>query len=244
MSGFGRVDMQPAFILHARAYRESSQILEVFCRDHGRIGLVAKGARRPRSRWAGLLRAFMPLNLSWSGRGGLFTLRNAEPSGASSEVSGSQLMSGFYLNELILKLLERGDGHPELFAWYAQALSELAENRDTEPVLRRFEVNLLNEVGYGLNLTHDAVSHQPLVPDQNYQYVIEQGAVPAESGEFGEAGNFVFSGADILAIGTGIYASGQQLRSAKRLLRAVLNHHLGGRPLKTRQVLASMRRCV
>ncbi len=241
MTGAGRVEMQPAFILHARAYRESSQILEVFCRDHGRIGLVAKGARRPRSRWAGLLQAFVPLNLSWSGRGGLFTLRNAEPSGMSPAVSGSQLMPGFYLNELILKLLERGDGHPELFVWYAHTLSELGQGHDAEPVLRRFEVNLLNEVGYGLNLTHDAVSHQPLVPDQNYEFVIEQGAVPAEPGQ---SGNFVFSGADILAISAGIYSTGQQLRSAKRLLRTVLNHHLGGRPLKTRQVLASMRRCV
>ncbi len=235
------VDMQPAFILHARAWRESSQILEVFCRDHGRIGVVARGARRARSRWAGHLRAFLPLSMSWSGRGGLCTLRSAEPTARSLEVTGMRLMAGFYLNELIMKFLERGDAHPELFAWYVQTLEQLAQDHDTEAVLRRFEVTLLREVGYGLNLTHDAVDHQPLDPEQTYQFVIEQGAVPVGAGQ---SGQLVFSGADILAIGSGVYSDQRKLHSAKRLLRVVLDHYLGGRPLKTRQVLASMRRCV
>jgi len=241
MSVTGRVDMQPAFILHARAYRETSQILEVFCPDYGRVGVLAKGARRPRSKWAGDLRQFLPLNMSWSGRGGLCTLRNVEASDHSLAASGMRLMAGFYLNELIMRFLEPGDAHPQLFAGYAHALADLSESGHTEAVLRRFEVTLLQEAGYGLNLTHDAVDHRPLAPGQTYEFVIEQGAVPVQPGG---CDGLVFSGAEILATGSGRYADERQLQSAKRLLRAVLNHYLSGRPLKTRQVLASMRRCV
>jgi len=234
------VESQPAYILHAKPYRETSQLLEVFTRDHGRIGLVAKGSRRPKSRLRSALQLFQPLSISWSGRGELMTLRMAEVIASADNLSGETLMSGFYINELVLKLLRRGDPHRDLFVHYAATLGLLAEApEDIEATLRRFEVALLDEIGYGLNLQHDAVAHDPLRPEQEYEYLVEKGPVATVSRQ-GSA--MVFNGAELLAIGQGDLSDADVRRSAKRLLRTVLEHHLDGRPLKTRDVFARMKR--
>lgn len=240
MSERRSVDSEPAFILHARNYRETSQLLEAFTPCHGRIGLVAKGARRNKSPFRGAVRLFQPLSISWSGRGDLATLRTAECSTSVTDLVGTALMAGFYVNELVLTLLHRSDPHRDLFAHYTATLVGLADAvDDVEVVLRRFEMTLLSEVGYGLSLDHDSVHHAELSPSQRYEYRIERGPVPVDATHDSD---MVFTGAELLAIGQGNFVEQETLSSAKRLLRNVLEHHLGGRPLKTRSVFASMKR--
>jgi DNA repair protein RecO (recombination protein O) len=238
VSSIERVDMEIGYLLHARPYRETSQILEVLSHHHGRVGLVARGARRPKSRWGPVLRPFQPLYLSWSGRGSLYTLRAVEPSGPPVEATGLRLMSGYYLNELLMTLTHRGDPHPELFAHYGAALSGLVAKQDAETALRQFEVALLAETGYGLVLNRDTSNDEPLQAEKLYEYVIDRGpvAVPVQS-----SGDLIFTGEELMSISSGKFANRQALRSGKRLLRAVLHHQLGGRPLKTRAVLAAMK---
>lgn len=235
-----RADMQPAFVLHLRAWRETSGILELLTSEHGRISLVARGMRRSRPGLSGILQPFHPVMVSWSGRGGnLMTLRNAESMGPPLPLAGTALISGFYLNELVLRFLHRGDPHPVLFPAYGQALAELCDPRGPEPALRRFEIVLLAEAGYGLNLDHDADTGAPLEPAGRYRYLIERG--PVAAGQHGEE-EPTFLGADLLAIGRGDLTSPAHLRGARLLLRAALDHHLGDRPLRTREVLSAMRR--
>lgn len=232
------VELEPAFLLHARPYQETSQLLEVLSAHHGRVGLVARGARRPNSRWRSVLQPFQPVRLSWGGRGSLVTLRAAEPAGWCQPLAGMALMGAFYLNELVLNFLRRGDAHPELFGAYVQALSELRQAIEAEAPLRRFELQLLAAAGYGLNLSHEAATESPLDPDTCYEYRPEQGPVPAVDGEV----TLAFQGAELLAIGRGELTDPAVLQSARRLLRAVLAHHLSGRELRTRRVAAAMRR--
>jgi DNA repair protein RecO (recombination protein O) len=222
----------------AEPYQETSQILEVLCAQHGRVGLVARGARRPKSPWRSVLQPFLPLRLSWVGRGPLYTMRGAEAASFAHALDGVSLMGAFYLNELVLNFVRRGDPHPGLFIAYSQALAELRAGGDPEPALRRFELQMLAEVGYGLNLEHDVLNDVPLDPDALYEYRLEQGPVPAAAG--GAA--LTLSGAELLAIGRGDLSSPASLQAAKRLLRSVLAHYLDGKALKTRAVLASMRR--
>lgn len=231
-------DLEDAFVLHARPYQETSQILEVLSAGHGRVGLVARGARRPTSRWRSILQPFQPLRLSWAGRGTLHTLRGAEVASFALALEGDALMGAFYLNELVLNFVRRGDPHPGLFIAYSQALAELRAGGDPEPALRRFELQLLAEVGYGLNLDHDVLNDVPLDPAGLYEYRLEQGPVPTMPG----GTTLALTGADLIAIGRGELSTPGCLQAAKRLLRAVLAHHLDGRTLKTRAVLASMRR--
>ncbi|NND54754.1 MAG: DNA repair protein RecO [Gammaproteobacteria bacterium] len=236
-----RVDLEPAYVLHARSYRETSLMLEVFTHTHGRIGLIARGARRPKSAMRGLLSPFQPLRLSWSGRGELQTLRDAELAGIAASLTGDQVLSGFYLNELLLKFLQRHDPHTDLFAHYAQTIAELAgasESAGIEPVLRRFELGLLRESGYALNLAEDAITHEPLEPDAWYDFYPDRGAIPRQ----GEDTGLRFRGAELLAIDAGEFATPATTRAARRLLRAVINTHLGDAGLRTRRVAAAMRR--
>jgi DNA repair protein RecO (recombination protein O) len=165
MSATDRIEWQPAYVLHVRAWRESSGIVEMFTRDYGRVSLLARGMRKPRGSLRGILQPFQPLTVSRSGRGGgLMNLRAAESSAAAWPLQGNALMSGFYLNELLLRFLHRGDAHPRLFSDYGQALSGLLVHGGPDAALRRFEIQLLAEAGYGLNLDHDAETGEPLDP--------------------------------------------------------------------------------
>jgi DNA repair protein RecO (recombination protein O) len=237
VSDIDRIEFEPAFLLHARPYRESSQIIEIFGQHHGRVGLVARGSRRPKSRWKSALQPFQPMRMSWSGRGTLQTLRAAEPASPSLPFTGIYVMAGYYMNELLIALLHRSDPHPDLFAHYGSALATLAAGEELEPTLRRFELALLAEIGYGLVTDRDAADGQPLYSDRWYEYFADQGPVPVAAGT---AGRLVLNGADLTAIGNGVFDRPEQLLIAKRLLREKLNWCLGGRPLKTRQVIASM----
>jgi DNA repair protein RecO (recombination protein O) len=237
MSDINRIEFEAVFLLHARPYRESSQIIEILGQDHGRVGLVARGSRRPKSRWKSTLRPFQPMRMSWSGRGELQTLSAAEPTSPPLPFTGLYLMASYYMNELLIALLHRGDPHPDLFAHYGAALATFAAGEELEPTLRRFELALLAEIGYGLVTDRDAADGQPLCSDRWYEYLADQGPMPVAAGT---VGGLVVSGADLTAIGNGVFDRPERLLIAKKLLREKLNWCLGGRPLKTRRVIASM----
>lgn len=228
------VTLQPAYLLHRKPYRDTSLILEAITPEYGRVGLVAKGARRPRSRLPGLLQPFLPLLLSWSGRGELFTLTDAEGRGPLVMPPGRLSISGFYLNELLLRLLPRDDPHEALFHAYGEALGRLARDSEAEWGLRLFEKRLLEAMGYGLQLTHEGEGAGALIqPDRQYCYHLEVGPLPA----VGPTQGPLLTGRTLLALAGEETAVTPEVRSeAKHLMRAALALYLGDRPLKSREL--------
>lgn len=230
-----RVNLQPAWILHGRPYRDSSSLLEAFTAGYGRISLVARGARR-RSRGGSsgaLLQPFLPLLLSFAGRGELKNLMAAETAGAAVALRGERLFSALYVNELLVRLLHRHDAHPALFAVYGNTLRELAGSGSAEGVLRRFEVSLLDELGYRVDFSVDGRSGEAVTEERWYHYAGDQGLVAR--GEVGEPSQPAYCGADLLLMANGEFEGAARL-TAKRLLRQVLAGHLGGTPLKSREL--------
>ncbi len=236
----GRHEAEPAFVLHTYPFRETSLIVEAFSRNCGRVGLVAKGARRPKSSLRGVLLAFQPLLLSWSGKAELRTLTRAEWQGGQPPLPGLALVCGFYLNELLLRLLARDDPHERLFDCYRQALLDLARAPQPAAVLRRFELRLLAELGYGLLLEREAEGGAPVRPDADYAYVPERGPVPL-AGSGGAETTVELRGKTLLDMARDDYSDPVTLAQGKALMRFVLNHHLGGGPLHTRQLLRDLK---
>ena len=232
-----RVDQQPAFVLHTHPWRETSLIVEFFSRDHGRVALVAKGARRPMSALRGVIMAFQPLLVDWSGGGEVKTLVRAEWQGGQPLLTGRALMCGYYLNELLVRLTAREDSHPALFAAYAAALSAIAHSEAQAPVLRRFELELLRELGYGVGLDVEADSGEPVDPARQYVYIIERGpvAVSPDAGELPAV-----AGRTLLEMARGDFSRPETVAQGKALLRILINHYLGGQPLQSRRVLTEL----
>src|SRR5258706_6407576 len=196
-----REQQQSAFVLHQRNYSETSLLLEVYTRRHGRIGLIAKGARRPSSKNRGVLKAFQPLLLGWSGRSDLMTLTGAEADGATIEIAGTALYCGFYLNELLTRLLHRHDPHEALYDRYRAALEGLRDRGSHEVVLRIFEKHLLKEIGYGLTLERESASERPIDHHAVYDYWRERGAVRVDHPELAPRGESVrLRAASLLAL--------------------------------------------
>ncbi|GAB4124986.1 MAG: DNA repair protein RecO [Sideroxydans sp.] len=233
-----RIQDEPAFILHSYPFRETSLILEVFSRQYGRLPLVARGARRPRSVLRGVLMAFQPLQLSWFGKHELRTLHAAEWQGGQPQLSGTALMCGFYMNELLLNLLARDDAHPELFDDYRDTLLKLAHEQDHALTLRRFEKRLLQQLGYGLTLTH-GVDGRPIEADRSYRYILERGAV-AENAEL--HGGLPIRGKTLLDMAADDYRDAASARQSKQLIRLLLDHYLDGRTLHTREVMKDLQK--
>lgn len=230
-----RIDDAAAFLLHAYPFSETSLIVEVFAREHGRLALLARGARRPRSTLRGVLMAFQPLELGWFGGGEVKTLAKAEWIGGMSFLSGSALLLGYYLNELLLKLLPREDAHAQLYDAYAAALQALSRGATETVELRRFEQALLAELGYGLTLTHDAEG-LPLDAGRQYRYQIERGAVGAED----EGAGLLLSGKTLMDMANDDFTDGRTLAEAKQLMRHLLSHYLNGQALQTRRVFIDL----
>lgn len=233
-----RVQQQPAYILHHRPFRDSSQILDVLSRDHGKLALVARGSRGARSRLKGILRPFLPLELSWVQKTDLGTLTGADVRGVATGLNGEALMAGYYVNELIIHFLHRHDPQPEVYEVYARSLEALAASARIAPCLRRFEMDLLGHIGYALILDHDPATHKELDPDRHYEYRTEEGPVAVRR----TAGELVFSGATLMSIGQQAFEQPEVLRAANRLLREVIDFHLAGKQLKTRKVLVDLHR--
>lgn len=234
-----RVELEPAFVLHQRPYQETSYLIEAFTAGFGRIGLVAKGARRPTSRMRGILQPFRPLLLSWSGRRELVSLTRAETVGWEQPPAGRALFSGFYINELIMRLLHRNDAHPELFAVYRAALSDLGKDGNQEAFLRIFEKRLLDAIGYGLVLDREAESGEAIQPETLYCYRRDQG--PVLSAGHHSTGLHVH-GNTLLALQKEQLNGGEDLRESKQLMRFVLKSYLGEKPLATRELVQTLSR--
>jgi len=230
-------DWQPAYLLHARAYRETSVLAEWFLPARGRVGAILRGARRK----GGVVPApFQPWFVQFAGQGELKQVAACEPAGPGLGLQGGALFSGLYLNELLVRLLPRELPQPELFVAYAGALGELAglagdDQAGIEPVLRCFERQLLEAMGQAVNSTHQADTHEPLRAEGWYQYYPEHGWLPAREGQRGAC-----RGADILAVGEDDFSTPARRRLAKLLYRLALEPLLGGRPLKSRDLFAAL----
>jgi len=238
MTATRRVQQQLAYILHHRPFRDTSQLLDVISREHGKVTLVARGSRSAKSKLRGILRPFQPLRLSWFARSDLGTLTGAETDSAPLSLGGDALISAYYVNELVHSFLHRHDPQPEIFDAYAQTLSALAGSEELAANLRVFEMELLRLLGYALNLEYDANVHEPIDEQRHYEYRVEQGPVGVTRSE----GPMVFQGARLRGIAGAAFDDPAVLRDAGRLLREVIRHHLDGRELKSRKVLLDLHR--
>ena len=236
-SGKQRIQDEAAFVLHSYPYRETSLIVETFSRQHGILPLVARGARRPKSAVRGLLMSFQPLSLSWFGKNELRTLHTAEWQGGQPLLQGTALLCGFYLNELLLNLMVRDDPHEQLFDYYQHTLQRLAHGADLASTLRCFEKHLLQELGYALLLEHEAGSAKPIDPVLSYRYVLERGAVRDTANA---ADGLLISGKTLQDMAVDDYRDAQSARQGKQLMRMLLNHHLGGKMLHTRELIKDL----
>ena len=232
-----RVANEPAFLLHRRPYTESSVLIDLFSRHHGRMVLIAKGARKLKSRWRGSLLPFQSLIAAWSGRGEVKTVTGIEGVGPSCVLRGKALYCGYYMNELVLRLLHRFDPHEDVFDNYANALARLAAEEDQERVLRIFEKQLLRDLGYGMHLVRDADRGNPIDPGERYRYRPDAG--PLQYSETDHHGVPVH-GATLLALEEEVEFDERTRRESKRLIRSVLDYHLDGQTLRTRIVYGQM----
>lgn len=226
-----RIQLEPAYLLHQRPYGDNSAILEAFSREHGRVGILAKGVRSGRSRRQGMLQPFGELLLSWASRGELATLTGVEPAETPRNLRGTRLVSGLYLNELLMRLLRRDDPHPELYDDYRRALAALAAGEAEAYLLRVFEKRLLEHLGYGLLLEQD-LAGAPIDPLVSYRYRLEEGPEPVLPG----AGGLLLPGAALLALAGESEQIEQHERELRQLTRAALAPHLGQQPLRSREL--------
>lgn len=240
MSGSARrVSLEPAFLLHHYPWRDTSRILELMTRTHGRVSVFARASRQASSALGAALQPFSELLVSWTGRGEAGQLTGAERVRPPGHLAGDRLMSGFYANELLLKLLQRHDPHPSLFDAYAALVERLLDaEADATRALRIFEKRLLDELGWGLNLEHDTTTDAEVDPARSYRYRIDGGP---ELLDGVAEGTLIFCGSSLLSLAREELADPQSVADARRLLRAALDQCLDGRPLRTREVLIEMR---
>ena len=229
-----RIELQPAYVLHRRPYRETSLLLELFTPEYGRLSAIAKGVRKARSSTQGLLQPFQPLFISWSGKSELMTLLHVEARATAPELSGECLFASFYLNELLMCLLQKWDAHAELFARYEKALRDLQTEKLEQQALRSFEKSLLEELGYGVLPKSDAVLQRTFSPEKYYRFTHDQGLMPCATAD--ENAPAIFSGKSLLAIAKEEWQTENVLRDAKRLIRLVLTPLLGAREIYSRKL--------
>lgn len=234
MTGNG---LKPAFVLHRRRYGDSSLLLELFSQSQGRVAAIAKGALSGRGSRAGLLQPFLPLLADWRGRGEVQTLAGVEAAGAAIGLKGRALYCGLYVNELLVRLTQRHDPQTVLFARYGQTLAALSAGEDADPVLRRFELTLLQALGSVAELGVEADGRTAVRPDGRYRLDPDAGPVPA-----GEHDRRAVSGQTLLRLAREEALPEPYRREARELLRGILAHHLGDRPLKSRELFKSMQR--
>ena len=235
------IEEEPAFVLHTRPYRETSMLVDVFSRHYGRFRCVAKGIKGGKSakKSTKSLNPYTPYLIAWSGKTELKILKNFELSGTPIFLSGNSLYCGFYLNELLLRVLTEHDPHEHLFDSYLNVLIQLSNGKAIEPSLRAFEFTLLEEVGYALILDTEASSGSSICSDYWYQFDPTIGFTQIEEGtsnQFtpGESKKYIFCGSELLAIAKGEYQDPTVAKAAKRLIRLALQPHLGSTPLRSR----------
>lgn len=227
-----QIDQQAAYVLHSRPYRDTSLLVDFFTLEHGKVSAVVKGARRPNSRLRACIQPFVPIQIGWRGRNDLKSLLQAEPVASMLFLQGNALLCGLYLNELLTRLLQPFDPHPQLYVYYQYALNELLQGDDIEGALRTFEHRLLNDLGLMPELT----GKQPeqlysLQPGQGFQLML---------GADADQLRHCFSGEQLHAIAEDRYDDIQVRRAAKRLMRLMIDQALGHKPLKSRDLFQKM----
>jgi DNA repair protein RecO (recombination protein O) len=236
-----RAEHELAFVLHSYPYKETSLIVEAFTRHRGRVGLIARGARRPRSAIRGTLLAFHPLRLSWSTAAELGTLTAAEWAGGQPALAGMALMCGFYVNELLLRLLPREDAHEGLFDAYAAAVSRLGAGDEPGGLLRGFELKMLRELGYAPPLDRDAGSGTPVRAETRYAYLPERGPLAlADAGSGAAAPELTVSGQTLLDMSRDDFTRPETRDEARRLMRRLIAVRLAGQTLHTSDMLREL----
>jgi len=232
MSEREEVLLEPGFVLHARAYRNTSLLLECLTGHYGRQTLIAQGARRPESRQRSLLQPFGPLRLSWVRRGEMGRLTYVEAAGLSNPLRGDGLLAAYYLNELLLRLVPRGDQNEQVLSCYSSCLDQLTESRRVPRALRVFELELLDALGVGIDLVRDCRSGEPIEPDREYLFEHESGLTASDL----DTNMTRYSGKHLISLREHQLDDPGSLRMARHLLGSILQTHLGARPLKTRAV--------
>ena len=232
------IENEPAYLMHQRPFSESSQIINLFSRHFGRVDVIAKGSKRPKSKFKSFLQPFLPILVSWSGRSQLKTLRSIDLNiKQKTTLPSKQLMSAFYLNELILSLLTTNDPYPELFDCYALTIDKLSDVDSSESVLRTFEINLLSQIGYAINFQTEAMSSNEIEAEQVYRFVVEEGFIRSNATT---SHHSLIKGSIIKAIEKGDYSTSQILKAAKRITRESIKYHLSGKELNTKKVFRSI----
>lgn len=227
---------QRGFVLHRREYSETSLLVDFFTENNGRITLLAKGARRPRSPLKAVLQPFTPLLLRWTGKGELKTLTKAEPASLTLPMNTLALYSGFYVNEVLTRVLENQTAYPELFQYYLQCVTQLATQPERiEPILRTFEFRTLKVLGYAVNFTHCAATGNEIDAKMTYQFRANEGFVASLL-----QNNQTFLGRDLLAFEQLDFSDKSVQQSAKRFTRLALKPYLGSQPLKSRELFQSI----
>ncbi|MES2579059.1 MAG: DNA repair protein RecO [Pseudomonadota bacterium] len=242
-----RVANQPVYVLHTYPFKETSLVVELFSQQFGRTAAVAKGARRPHSAMRGMLQSFQMLSGAWSGKNELKTLHSLDWHAGLTLIKGEALMCGFYMNELLLRLLPREDAHENLFEYYDATLKTLASEQDLTAnqslnnsknlaiTLRRFELKLLQEMGYAVPLLTDE-NDIAISADKSYRYEAEYGACELSATKNG----LQLSGLTLLNMANDDYTDSQTQNQSKQLMRYLLAHYLGDKPLHTRQLLIDL----
>ena len=232
-----KTDWQPAWILHQYDYRDSSRILECFTAQQGRIAVFAQGLKRPKSAWRGIAQPFRPLRLQHNNKGELHRLTGLESTGAVQQPQGEALYAAFYLNELLMRLLKRQEPLPDLFALYSRSLAALTADLPLEPVLRLFELQTLQLLGYGLDFTTDYKRNQPVERQQEY-------AVDPVAGVYqSQSSGVLLKGAWLLSLAEQQIPEEKAARTAiNQLMRQLIRYHIGDKPLNSRALLVAARK--
>jgi len=237
-----KIELQPAWVLHAQPFQNTSLLVDFFTLDHGRLRAIAKGARRPTSKTRALLQPFQPLLVSLMGRNDLKNLTAVEVSHGSLSLQGTRLFSGLYLNELLVRLLMAHEANAELYRSYQEAIIALSGERDLMAVLRRFELDLLDALGYGLNLHEDCRSGEPIAEGGRYLFVVDEGFERIDASSDSRAlAPAMFSGAEICALRVCEFTDNAHSRAAMRVTRMALQRLLGDKPLTSRELFQSLR---
>ncbi|MDF1583336.1 MAG: DNA repair protein RecO [Methyloprofundus sp.] len=224
--------LEACFLLHHKPYQESSVLIDVLTQNSGKISLIAKGVRQQKAKYLGLLRPFLPLNISYTGAGGLKLLNHAEAGNSEMILPGINTYCGFYLNELIRYFVPIDEPYPDIFLAYFTCLQQLKTQQPIEAALRNFEVQLMQALGYELQLQYDCFTDKPIKPDLSYRFDLEQGASVDPQGKI--------SGATLIAMHRGTYTEQNQLNEAKWLMRQVIDFHLQGKILQSRNLILKL----
>jgi len=234
------IELQPAYLLHSRPFRDTSLLLDFLTPDFGRLSAISRGARSAKSKTKSLLQPFTPIQISLSGKSELKSLRTVEVRGASISLKGDRLFSGLYMNEIIVRLFQSHEADPAFFSAYEDALQDLVKAELPEPVLRYFELTLLDTLGYGIDFSAEAQSHEAIDPEQRYYFQEGTGFIKVQpSGVYADdevSTPSIFPGSDLLSIHARDFSLDATRKTAKLVIRGILNNHLGNNPLQSRSL--------